>query len=868
MKILIIVEGTIEGIIFTNESNGYAVCEIAHEKGVVTLVGYMPFISEGEIIKASGLWVTHPDYGEQFKVEYFEKILPNTAEAIEKYLGTGIIKGIGKATARKIVKKFGDNALNVILENPEKLRDIKGMSRAKALEIGQAFAKRKNFTDIVSFLQEYGISPAYAAKVYKIFGENTIEEIRANPYRLADEIPGISFKTTDRIANSLGIDPESRLRICSGLKYVLIRAAVNGHTYLPYDELAKYGENLLGVSAGHISDALVFMRFDGTIYIEKENLRNNFNDNFNNNYNDKFNDSLKSNIRYNAKNNTIDDYAGEHENDAESSDGRVYLSDLHQAELNITRRLTALANSVLLLKIRGIDKTLEKTLKDLQQEENIILAETQKTAIKEALGNGALVITGGPGTGKTTIIKSIIKIFERNKFKVALAAPTGRAAKRMTEATGYESKTIHRLLEIGYVGEDNEISFMRTDVNPIDADVIIIDEMSMVDILLMDSLMKAIKPGSRLILVGDVDQLPSVGPGNVLKDIISSGAIRTVRLTEVFRQAEKSLIVVNAHRINRGERPILNEKSKDFFFIPRNNPTDIVNLVLDLCGRRIPSQLGYDPLRDIQVLTPTKKGLVGVGNLNIELQKELNPKNKNRNEKAFPNFTFREGDKVMQIKNNYNIQWEKIQEQKDGSRQEQREGSRQEYGDGSSVSHGNYASGNYLFDDNENDDNVLGDGGTGYNQLGNSQFENNETGNNQTENNQAENNGGEGIFNGDTGVIRQIDHDDEKIRVVFDDNRLVEYYFDAFDEIEPAYAITIHKSQGSEFPVVILPIFPGPPVLMTRNLLYTAITRARDLVIVVGLEGTLYQMIDNNRETLRYSGLADKLQKSAGSGGY
>lgn len=794
---MITLEGIVEDIIFSNEANGYTVCEIANGKDNVTLVGYMPFINEGETLKVTGSWVTHPDYGHQLKVESFEKIMPNTVEAIEKYLGTGVIKGVGKATARKIVKKFGVESLNIMIENPERLSEIKGLSYTRALEIGQAMAKQKNFAEIVSFLQKYNISPVYAAKIYKAFGENTLEAIRNNPYKLTDEIPMINFKTVDGIAKSLGVEPESKLRICSGLKYTLLKASTNGHVYLPYSELIKYGASLLGVDDQHIKSALISMEFEGIIRIERENLA--------------ADDAIEDNS-------TIKDFSH-----------RVYLKELYDAEISVTRRLVALANSVILSNVRGkksktIKNFLDETLIALQEEQNIILAETQKTAIKEALDNGVLVITGGPGTGKTTIIKCIIKLFEKNYYKVALAAPTGRAAKRMTEATGYEAKTIHRLLEIGFTDDELEMSFMRTEVNPIDADIVIIDEMSMVDIFLMDSLLKAIKPGARLILVGDVDQLPSVGPGNVLKDIIASNTVKTVRLTEVFRQAEKSLIVVNAHRINRGEKPVLNEKKKDFFFIERNNPEDIINLIIDLCSRRIPAQYGYDPFKDIQVLTPTRKGIVGVGNLNVELQKKLNPKSKMKKEKAFLNYTYREGDKVMQIKNNYNIRWKKVspdENEKDGQIDNNLDA------DGSNSSNIN------IFDI-----------------IDSHEYE------------QEDPDEGEGIFNGDTGVIHKIDYDAEKIRVLFDDNRIVDYSFDSFDEIDPAYAITIHKSQGSEFPVVIMPIYPGPPVLMTRNLLYTAITRARDLVIVVGMESTLYKMVDNARETLRYSGLADKLVRS------
>lgn len=832
MNGLVTVEGIVEEVIFTNEANGYTVCEIVKGSQRITLVGYMPFINEGETLKAIGSWVVHPDYGRQLKVERYEKILPNTIEAIERYLGTGVIKGIGKVTAKKIVKKFGTEALSIIMENPERLVEIKGISHARAMEIGQAMARQKNFAEIAMFLQKYNISPIYAARIYKAFGENTLQAIRENPYKLTDVIPAMNFKTVDAIARNLGVEPESKLRICSGIKYVLIKASTNGHVYLPYAELIKLSESLLYVSMESIKNAIMSMEFDEIIRIERQLVS-----------------STTDNVGYGIIEADEAVETGQAKESEEELFPRVYLRELYDAEISVTRRLVALSNSAILRSVRGkfsrsVEKSLENTIAELEAEQNIILAETQKIAIREALDNGVLVITGGPGTGKTTIIKCIIKLFEKHNFKVALAAPTGRAAKRMTEATGYEAKTIHRLLEIGYTDDELEMVFLRTEVNPIDADVIIIDEVSMVDILLMDNLLKAIKPGARLILVGDVDQLPSVGPGNVLKDIIASNTIKTVRLTEVFRQAEKSLIVVNAHRINKGERPILNERGKDFFFIERKNPEDIIELIIDLCSRRIPAQYGYDPFSDIQVLTPTRKGLVGVANLNIELQKELNPKTKTKKEKEFPGFTYREGDKVMQIKNNYNIKWRKVFLPEGDSEKSSDKKNNGRAGVISGKDRRKIAIADLDYDI-ENDNIDIFD-------LMNFREDRKE---NQDE--------GEGIFNGDTGVIHEIDYEEEKIRVLFDDNRIVDYSFDAFDEIEPAYAITIHKSQGSEFPVVIMPIYPGPPVLMTRNLLYTAITRARNLVVLVGMENTLYKMVENARETLRYSGLADKLIRSA-----
>jgi len=729
-------EGLIEEIIYSNEVNGYTVCEISSGDMVVTAVGYMPFLNPGENVKVTGKWVTHPDYGEQLKVEAYEKVLPQTVEAMEKYLASGIIKGVGPATAAKIIQRFGESSMDIIQFHPERLSEIKGLSLDKALKIGQAFNEQKELRAIVMFFQDYGISPAYALKIYKYFGGNAIDEVKANPYKLSDEIFGIGFKTADRIARSLGIDPASKYRVCSGIKYVLSQAAVNGHTYIPSDKLREYTSQLLEVDLDNINDAMVALLLDKAICTEKGDGQ---------------------------------DY--------------IYLSSFYYAELGVCKKLLELSS----VHFTGNSGEIEEKIDEVQAEEGIVLAENQKIAIKESLLNGLMVITGGPGTGKTTIIKSIIKLFAGEGYGVALAAPTGRAAKRMTDATGYEAKTIHRLLEIGYMGEDEELVFTKTEANPLDADVIIIDEMSMVDVLLMHHLVKAISPGKRLILVGDVNQLPSVGAGNVLKDIITSGIIKTVKLNEIFRQAEESMIIVNAHRINKGEQPYLNRKDKDFFFVSRSSGESIVRTIIELCTTRLPATYGYDPMKHIQVLTPTKKGVIGVNNLNIELQKVLNPEQRSKSEKTFANGVFREGDRVMQIKNNYNLKWEK---------------------------------------------------------PGIDKIE------------------GVGVFNGDTGIIRQIDNEEQKIVVIFDDEKIVDYDFSMLDEIDPAFAVTIHKSQGSEFPVVIIPLFPGPQVLMTRNLLYTAVTRARNLVVLVGSEEVLYQMIRNEKETFRYSGLGEKLMRS------
>lgn len=727
-------EGTIEDIIYANEINGYTVCDIRCGENVITAVGYMPFINAGETVKVSGKWTTHPDYGEQLKVEMYEKILPQTVEAIEKYLSSGIIKGVGPATAARIVAAFGAETLDIIHFRPQMLAEVKGISLDKALRIGQAFEEQKGLRNIMLLLQEYGISPAVCVKIYKTFGDRAVEEIKSNPYRLADEVFGIGFKTADRIAMNMGIDPTSRYRVCSGIRYVLSQAAGNGHTYVPEEKLKEYTSQLLLTDVGDIEQALVSLLMDRIVCVEKEPEGN-----------------------------------------------RVYLSSFQQAELSVCRKLIELSET----NFRADMEELKARLEKIQEEEGIVLAEMQRMAVLEAISNGVLVVTGGPGTGKTTIIKSIIRLLVSGGFRVALGAPTGRAAKRMTEATGYEAKTIHRLLEIGYMGDEANLVFQKNESNTLEADVVIIDETSMVDILLMNHLLKAIPAGARLILVGDVNQLPSVGAGNVLKDIIASGLVRTVRLTEIFRQAQESMIIVNAHRIHQGEMPLFNIQGRDFFFVSRSTAESVVKTVVDLCSRRLPDTYGYDSMRQIQVLTPTRKGPAGVTNLNIELQKLLNPPHKSKGEKVYRDFVFRQGDRVMQVRNNYNLRWEKA--------------------------------GNRLID-------------------------------------------GMGVFNGDTGVIQRIDDEEQRLEVLFEDDRLVEYDFSILDEIEPAFAVTIHKSQGSEFPVVVLPMFPGPQVLMTRNLLYTAVTRARDLVVMVGTEGTLTEMVRNDRETLRYSGLADKLR--------
>ncbi len=733
------IEGTVGDIIYKNESNGYTVCEIQGEKSIITAVGYMPFLNAGETIKAKGKWVVHPDYGEQLKVELYEKILPQTVDAIERYLSSGIVKGVGPATAAKIVQRFGASTLDIISSDPKQLSEIKGITLDKALRIGQALDEQRGLREVVMFLQAYGINPSVCIKIYKAYADTAVAKIRENPYRLCEDIFGIGFKTADRIAMKLGIDPGSRFRTRSGIKYVLTLGTAHGHTYLPEDILKEHTQTLLGTQDIDIEDALISLIFDKVVQTEK----------------------------------------------GDDGTNHIYLSPFYNAEQGVCKRLLSLSQLQFHCEIDDFEDKLEK----FQKDEGVQLAMMQGEAVREAMRNGVLVITGGPGTGKTTIIKSIIKLLMDDGHRIALAAPTGRAAKRMSEATGFEARTIHRLLEIGYSGDESELVFQRNADNPIDADVIIIDEVSMVDILIMNHLLKAIPAGSRLILAGDADQLPSVGAGNVLEDIVSCNAIKTVRLTDIFRQAEESMITVNAHRINRGEAPILNARDKDFFFLTRTGLDSVVHTVVDLCSRRLPDTYGVDPLKDIQVLSATKKGTAGVVNLNQELQRVLNPDDGRKIEKVSRGYVFREGDRVMQIRNNYTLRW--------------------------------------VRPENMNID-------------------------------------GTGVFNGDMGVIRKIDEESSSLEVLFDDDRLVEYDYSILDELEPSFAITIHKSQGSEFPAVIIPIFSGPRVLMTRNLLYTAVTRAKSMVVLVGDEVFLNEMVHNKREALRFSGLSDKLRKYAG----
>lgn len=729
------IQGIIGEVVFRNEQNGYTVLELEDNKELHTLVGYFSFVNIGETIKAYGKWVQHPDYGKQFKVDTYTTVTPATLNGIEKYLASGLISGIGPHTAKKLVEKFGLDTLDIIQYYPDRLTEVEGIGQKKAAKIFEAFQEQKELRDIMVFLEQYGIGPTYAVRIYKTYGKDTISEIKENPYKLADDIFGIGFKMADKVALSMGVAKDSEYRIASGTRYVLGQYHGNGHSYVPQEELVRASAVILGVDEVQVRDTLVKLFIDNKIVVD--------------------------NI---------------------GDERVVYAVPFFRAESGTARRLTQL----LYYGIPPLDMDIESDISAIEREEGIELAENQRKAVREAVSKGILVITGGPGTGKTTTIKTIITLFEKKGLKVLLAAPTGRAAKRMQEATGRDAKTIHRLLEYGYGESDEEAFFQKNEDSPLECDAIIIDEVSMIDILLMNNLLKAIAEGTRMILVGDVDQLPSVGPGNVLRDIIESGVIPVVRLDEIFRQAESSMIVVNAHKINKGEPPVISSKNSDFFFIRQEKQEDIVATILELCSKRLPKFTGLDFYEGIQVLSPMKKGICGVLNLNKELQKTLNPEDSRKNEKAYREIIFRVGDKVMQIKNNYQMKWQSITD-----------------------------------------------------------FEKE----------------GEGVFNGDLGTIVKIDNEDQCIEVVFDGERMVKYDFSMLDELEHAYALTVHKSQGSEFPVLVMPLTFGPPMLLTRNLLYTALTRAKSMVVMVGQEKYLMQMIRNNHITRRYSGLKGRLEK-------
>ena len=736
------IEGYVEHIIFRNEDNGYTVLNLAAGGDEITCIGSLPFISEGEYVKAEGFYTSHVSYGEQFRIEHCEATVPRNEIAIERYLGSGAIKGVGAALASRIVRHFGEDTMNVIEHQPEKLAQIKGISERKARQIATQIAEKKDMQDAMIFLGQYGISTALSVKIYQKYGSRIYSIIRENPYQIADDITGVGFKTADEIAKKAGIRADSDFRIKSAVLYALGQAQGEGHIYLPQDMLFDRTARLL--------------ELPGEEFIQRE-----------------------------AMEGQLSDLIMERRVVVKKIDGEtcVYAAPMYYMELNTARMLMDLNVTC------GVDPdlVLEKVAR-IENSIGIELDSQQKEAVLAAVRSGLVVITGGPGTGKTTTITTLLTYFEEEGLDIVLAAPTGRAAKRMTEATGHEAKTIHRLLEVSGGPEGEGASFSRNASNPLEADVVVIDEMSMVDCYLMSALLSAITVGTRLIMVGDENQLPSVGPGSILRDIIQSKCCSIVRLERIFRQAEASDIVMNAHRINMGAQPVLDNKSRDFFFLERDDANVIISIVIQLVRDKLPGYVNA-PVSDIQVLTPTRKGLIGVERLNRILQEYLNPPAEDKKEIHRGENTFREGDKVMQIRNNYQIVWEV----------------RGRYG---------YA----------------GESGTG-------------------------------IFNGDMGVIRRIDEHQQVMTVEFDENRYVEYPFSSLEELEHAYAVTIHKSQGSEYPAVVIPLINGPRMLMNRNLIYTAITRAKSCVTIVGDRGTLTQMVENDHEQKRYTSLAMRISE-------
>lgn len=739
------IEGVLTEVIYQNEVNSYLVGILETEEEQITVVGYLPFIRKGDSLKVVGKFVEHKEYGEQFKIETFEKLMPKTLGALETYLANGDIKGVGPATASKIVNKFGEETIHVLKYEPQKLAQIKGITKDKATEISESFIENWEVWQIVGFLERFGIGAESAKKVYDLLGIDAISEIEANPYILIDISRGVDFKQIDQMAIKLGVEKENQKRVKSGIKYALIKITYNGHCCTLKENLIEYVKTLLNVNEAVIEDGIINLKVNNEIIIEERN-----------------------------------------------EEEWVYLYSFYNAENQIAERITKLDKARNVKKVSNI----EKELKLVEERTDILLSEKQKEAIRAINDNNVTIITGGPGTGKTTIIKSIIEIYKQKKYKIVLCAPTGRAAKRMSETTGEEASTLHRLLEIGKV--DEESLFKKNSEYkgaPIDGDIIIVDEVSMVDMFIMSYLLDCIYQGTKLILVGDSDQLPSVGPGSVLKDLIASEKIVTVHLDKIFRQAAKSKIIVNAHRVNNGKRfinkedPELEEDAnQDFFFIREANQEKILKEVLSLCNGRLKNFGEYDFFENIQVLTPTKKGLLGTKELNKALQEALNPHRDGEAEKNSMGATFRIGDRVMQIKNNYDMYWEK-----------------------------------------------LCDSGV-------------ETGN--------------GIFNGETGIITNINEKGKNLSVKFDDEKVCKYEFNDLEQIEHSYCMTIHKAQGSEFDVVIMIVPQAAPMLLTRNLLYTGLTRAKKLLIIIGNDRVVDYMIKNVDSKKRNTGLEFKMKNN------
>ena len=737
------IAGFVNECIFENEDTGYKVLEVESDDGLqlMTVVGIMPDLQVGEHIEARGRWKEHNTYGEQFEVSTFSRSLPQDKDAMERYLGSGAIKGIGAALAHRIVEKFGDNTFHIIETEPERLAEVKGISSAKACEIGEQFAAQSATREAMVFLQSFGLTPNMSMRIYKEFGLKTVSVLSQNPYILAERVQGIGFRRADEIARQMGIPEESPGRIRGAIRFALQNAAGEGHTYLPLDKLEDEVYRLIGLSGLMVENALTESVMEGQL-IQKRELE----------------------------------------------EERVYLKSFYAAEAGVARRLMELIEQP-----QEISEDVYKLrMQKIEKEQKIELSEEQREAVLAALKEGVLIITGGPGTGKTTIINVLLELLEQDDKKYMLAAPTGRAAKRMTEATGRDAKTIHRLLEIQFgIADSGKQIFQRDEEHPLETDVVILDEVSMIDVTLMNHLLKAIVPGTRLILAGDKDQLPSVGAGNVLKDMIQSEAIVVKKLTKIYRQAAMSDIVVGAHLINQGQYPVFNQKDTDLFFMKRKVKEDVIRTMVEVILKRMPKFAGCSPVDDIQVLTPMKRGLLGVENLNPRLQEALNPKSSKKAELEYRDMVFREGDKVMQIKNNYSMAWKVLNR----------------YG--------------YPLEE------------------------------------------GEGVFNGDVGRVKQINTKNRTVTVLFDDKRQVEYDYVDLEELELAYAITIHKSQGTESPIIVLPLHSGPEILFSRNLLYTAVTRAKRYVVVIGDEAMVHKMVDNDRQAVRYSSLEARLREIA-----
>lgn len=736
------VTGYIDHVIFRNDDNGYTVMVLKglEEEQELTCVGTFPAITQGASIEAMGNYITHPVYGKQFQISSYVEKMPEDALAMERYLGSGAIKGIGAALAARIVRRFGNDTMRIVEQEPERLAEIKGISEKKALEIAEQMTEKADMRRAMVFLQKYGISLNLGAKIYQKYGQSVYGVLQENPYRLAEDISGVGFRIADEIASRIGIHTDSDYRIRSGMLYTLLQASGEGHIYLPKEELFSRASRLLGVDVSYMEKHLMDMVVDRKLILK------------------------------------------------ETEEGTVvYPTHYYYLELNSAKMLCELN-----ILCPEDEQMMKKRISRIEKETGTELDEMQRQAMAAAAQHGLFILTGGPGTGKTTTINAIIRYFEEEGAELRLAAPTGRAAKRMTEATGYEAQTIHRLLELNGLPEGEQdgraVHFDRNSENPLEADVIIIDEMSMVDISLMYSLLLAVTAGTRLILVGDENQLPSVGPGNVLRDIIRSGCFPVVELKKIFRQASESDIVVNAHKINRGEQVTINNKSRDFFFLKRYDADIIIRVVIALIQEKLPRYVDAKPY-EIQVLTPMRKGLLGVERLNQILQRYLNPPDEKKKEKEIGQRLFREGDKVMQVKNNYQLEWEIL--------------------------------GRYKIPVDK----------------------------------------GAGVFNGDTGIMTEINEFAETATVEFEDGRQAQYSFKQLEELELAYAVTIHKSQGSEYPAVIIPILSGPRMLMNRNLLYTAVTRARRCVTVVGSENTFAEMIRNEKQQQRYSSLDKRIRE-------